>query len=139
MDRWDPLRDIFSLRARVNRLFEEVSSPTGERCADVWAPAVDVYETREEFVVKAELPGLREEDITITVEDNLLRLGGERTSARAGKRYYQVEREWGAFSRSFVLPEIVDRANIKATLKDGILNIVLPKKSAAAPKNIEIT
>lgn len=139
MDRWDPLRDIFALQARVNRLFEDVSAPPGERYADVWTPAVDIYETAGEFVVKAELPDLREEDIAITVEDNLLRISGERPSAREGKRYHQMERYCGAFSRSFMLPAIVDRENIKATLKDGILNIVLPKKSSAAPKHIEIT
>ncbi|MBI3592965.1 MAG: Hsp20/alpha crystallin family protein [Nitrospirae bacterium] len=138
MGKWDPVKDVFSLRERVNRLFEDVPSRPGEVEPVVWAPVVDIYETPEEFVVTAELPDVNETDINIRVEDNMLRISGERRSHREGKSYYQVERYSGVFSRSFILPSTVDRNSIKATLKDGILNIVLPKKAEELPKHIEI-
>lgn len=138
MKKWDPFKDTFTLRERVNRLFEHVAPRAGEDTTGVWVPAVDIYETREAFVVKAELPEVEEADINIVVEDNILKIGGERKSRQEGESYFQIERYYGAFSRSFVLPAIVDKNDIKATLRNGILNIILPKIAEELPRRIDI-
>ena len=141
MKKWDPFKDMFVLRERANRLFEH-GAPRSVRFGDagtgVWVPAVDIYETDEAFVVKAELPEVLEADINIIVEDNTLNISGERKTRREGKSYCQIERYYGAFSRSFVLPAIVQKNEIKATLRDGILNVIIPKSAEALPRHIEI-
>ncbi len=142
MKKWDPFKDTFVLRERANRLFEHGASKSvrfGDAGTGVWVPAVDIYETDEAFAVKAELPEVLETDINVIVEDNTLKISGERKSRREGKSYCQIERYYGSFSRSFVLPAIVRQNEIKATLKDGILNIIIPKSAGALSRNIEIT
>jgi len=142
MKKWDPFKDAFSLRERANRLFEHVAPKSGrpaETGTGGWAPAVDIYETDEEFVVKAELPEVQEEDINIVVENDTLKISGERKSSREGKSFHQIERYYGSFSRSFVLPAIVEKDDIKAILKDGILSVIIPKSAGALPRHIEIT
>lgn len=138
MKKWDPFKDAFAVRERANRLFEDVDQRAGETTTGIWVPAVDIYETREAFVVKADLPEVLDADISIVVEDNVLKISGERKSQREGKSYYQIERYFGSFSRSFILPSTVEKDGIKATLKDGILNVVLPKKAEELPKHIPI-
>jgi HSP20 family protein len=141
MKKWDPFKDAFALRERANRLFEHVapkSGRSGEVGTGGWVPAVDIYETNEAFVVKAELPEVLDADINIIVEDNTLRISGERKPRREGKSYYQIERYYGSFSRSFFLPAIVEKNSIKATLKDGMLNIILPKIAEELARHIEI-
>lgn len=133
MEKWDP----FSLRERINKFFE-VTHPGRGANSPAWVPVVDIYETSEEFVVKAELPEVTESDIHITVEGNILRISGERKFNCEGRSYYQVERTYGSFSRLFLLPSDVDHDNIKATLNDGILKIVLPKKVKDFPRHIDI-
>lgn len=139
MKKWDPFKDTFTLRERVNRLFEQVAPRAGEVKTGVWVPAVDIYETDDAFVVNAELPEVAEADIDVVVEDNILKITGERKSRKEGKSYFQIERYYGSFSRSFVLPAIVDKNDIRATLRDGILNVILPKISEELPRHIEIT
>ncbi|MCL5061958.1 MAG: Hsp20/alpha crystallin family protein [Nitrospirae bacterium] len=134
MEKWDPL----SLRERINKLFEVSQASSGLPDSPTWAPVVDIYETSEEFVVKAELPEVTESNMNITVEGNVLMIGGERKFHCEGRSYYQVERAYGGFSRSFLLPADVDKDNITATLNDGILKIVLPKKVKDLPRHIEI-
>lgn len=138
MKKWDPFKDTFALRERANRLFENDASKPADVRTGVWVPAVDIYETGEAFVVKAELPEVMEADVNIVVEDNTLTISGERKSRREGKNYYQIERYSGAFSRSFVLPSTIDKNNIEATLKDGILNVILPRIAEELPKRIKI-
>ncbi len=138
MDKWDPLKDIFSLRDRVNKLFEDSPARAGRAGAAAWMPVVDFYENIEGFVALAELPGVAESDISIEVEDSTLRISGDRKPHREGKNYHQVERCSGVFSRSFLLPASVDKENIKAALKDGMLKITLPKRNDELPKCIEI-
>ncbi len=138
MRKWDPFKDTFALRERANRLFEHDASKGADVRTGVWVPAVDIYETDEAFVVKAELPEVTESDMNIIVEDNTLTISGERKSRREGKNYYQIERYSGAFSRSFVLPSTIEKNGIKATLKDGILNVILPRIAEELPKRIEI-
>jgi HSP20 family protein len=134
----DPLRDIFSLGERINRLFEDIQAKRSERGCVAWVPTVDVYETLAEFVVRAELPEVKESDIAISVDRDILKISGEKKVPREGRYYLQIERSCGAFSRTFTLPTDVDHSNIRATLNDGILKIVIPKRVDAVPKHIEI-
>ena len=110
---------------------------TGER---EWMPPFDVSETEGEIIVKAELPGMKVEDIDITLTDGLLTIKGERKMEKEDKRenYHRIERRFGSFSRSFTLPADVDSAKVEATLKNGILYLILPKHEAAKPKKISI-
>ena len=104
--RWDPFRDLVSLRERMNKLFEDVASSRGEErdlAASSWAPAVDIYETENEVVLTAEIPGIEEKDIEIKVEDSTLTLRGERKFEKETKEenYHRIERAYGSFFRSF--------------------------------------
>ena len=101
---------------------------------------MDIYETDKEIVMKAELPEMQEKDIEIKVEDNILILSGERKMEREVKEenYHRIERAYGSFNRSFTLPRTVDRENIKAAYKDGVLKVLLPKKEEVKPKQIKI-
>jgi HSP20 family protein len=140
MSRWDTLKDLVSIRERVNRLFEDVVGgvrETGE-VGGTWSPVVDIYETDKEFIVKAELPEVKQSDINIKVQDYTLTIEGERKPQRAIEGYHRVERAYGRFTRSFILPGSIDQNAIKATLKDGILQIVLPKREEMVPMQIEI-
>ena len=142
--RWTPFRELSTVQDRVNKLFEDViRSPyrSDEGFAvSAWTPAVDIYETDKEIVLKAELPEMPEKDIEIKVEDNNLIVSGERRKEKEVKEenYHRIERSYGSFYRSFTLPHAVDRENIKASYKDGVLKVVLPKKEEAKPKQIKI-
>jgi HSP20 family protein len=141
--RWDPFRDLNLLQDRMNRLFDDAGR--GWRADEpaattTWSPAVDIFETEGEIVVKAELPGMERKDITLHLENNVLSLRGERKFEKETKdeNYHRIERSYGAFSRSFAIPATVDEEKIRAEYKDGVLNIVLPKKEQARPKQIKI-
>ena len=141
--RWTPFRELATMQDRVNRLFEDVmKSPhrSEETLNANWAPAVDIYETDKEIVMKAELPEMEEKDIDIKVEDNVLTLSGERRLEKEVKEesYHRVERSYGVFHRSFALPQTIDRDRIKAAYKDGVLRVSLPKKEETKPKQIKI-
>ncbi len=138
MKKKDSLKDMFSLRERINKLFEDMQTMSGDAQSPAWAPAVDVYETAEGFVVKAELPGVKESEIDIRVEGNVLRIRGERRLNMEGRSYHQMERFYGAFSRCFVLPSDIEQSDVKAKMNDGILRISLPKKYKDLPRQIEI-
>ncbi|MEJ2068311.1 MAG: Hsp20/alpha crystallin family protein, partial [Deltaproteobacteria bacterium] len=105
-----------------------------------WSPVVDIYETDESVILKAELPGMTKEDISIEINENNLVLKGERCFQKDIKEenYHRIERSYGTFSRSFTLPDTVDRDNVTANFKDGILEITIPKIEGAKPKQIEI-
>ena len=112
----------------------------GEGLRDTWVPAVDVQETDKSFVFVAELPGLKKDDVEITLEDNLLTITGERTleEKEEGETYHRIERAYGKFSRSFSLPSQADNTNVKAGFDNGLLTIEIPKSEAAQPRKIEI-
>ncbi len=139
MEKWDIVKDIFSFRERMNKFFEDTQLLFCETESPVWTPVIDMYETKDMIVVMAELPEISEKDVHIRVEGNILKIYGEKRPQREGRSYHQVERAFGAFSRSFVISSEIDKENIKATLKDGILKIVLPKNKADLPKHLEIT
>jgi len=141
--KWDPFRDLISIQDRMNRLFEQtLSRSRGEEgvSATTWTPAVDIYETVDTIVMKAELPGVAREDIQIQINDNTLTLKGERRFAKDvhEESYLRIERAYGSFHRSFTLPATVRQENIRAVFKDGVLELSLPKAEESKPKRISI-
>jgi len=143
ISRWDPFRDLNVLQERMNRLFDDAGRGyrSDEPAATTtWSPAVDIYETDNEIVVKAELPGVDRKDINLNLENNVLTLKGERRFEKETKEenYHRIERAYGGFSRSFSIPATVDEERIRADYKDGILKIALPKKEQVRPKQIKI-
>ena len=139
--RWDPFRDLNMLQDRMNRLFDDAGRYRDEPSATTtWSPAVDIFETEGEIVVKAELPGMERKDITLNLEKNVLTLKGERRFEKETKdeNYHRIERSYGGFSRAFSIPATVDEEKIRADYKDGVLKIALPKKEQAKPKQIRI-
>ena len=128
--RWDPFRELEGLRARLS----------DESLFGGWSPAVDIQETDHEFILKADLPDVKKEDVKVELEDGVLTVEGERTKEKEdkGKRFHKVERAYGTFVRHFTLPTEVDGPNVKAEFKDGVLNVRLPKAVNAKPKAIDV-
>jgi HSP20 family protein len=142
--RWTPMGNLASFQNEMNRMFNDfVHGGNGDEAGSglgYWTPAVDMHETDDGFVIKAELPGVAKDDVSIDVHQHTLTLRGQRTheSAVKNERYHRVERTYGTFQRSFVLPAMVDQENVQATYKDGVLELRLPKSEAAKPKRIAI-
>jgi len=143
--RWRPFQELMNLRNEMDRLFDEFFGRTSERFGlevgeGVWSPDVDISETDNEIIVSAELPGVKKEDIKITLQDNVLTLRGEKKQEKETKdeNFHRVERSYGVFQRSFTLPATVDAKNIKAGYKNGVLKIRLPKAEEAKKKEIPI-
>ena len=141
--KWDPLRDLLSIQDRMNRLFEQTLSRSRAEegiAASTWSPAVDIYETPETIVMKAELPGLSREDIEIQIRDNALTLRGERRFAKDAQQenYLRIKRAYGAFQRSFTLPATIQQDKIRAVFRHGVLELTLPKAEEAKTKKIAI-
>lgn len=134
--------DLISIQDRMSRLFDDtlIAENSGViTTGGTWSPVVDIYETETEFVVKAEVPEVKQSDMDIRVIDNTLIIKGERRPLRTVMEgYYRIERAYGKFQRSFLLPGSVDQDNIKATLMDGVLNIVLSKKEKVVSRQAEI-
>jgi HSP20 family protein len=105
-----------------------------------WIPTVDISESDGEYLIKAELPEVKKEDVKVTVENGVLTLQGERRQEKEeqGKKYHRIERSYGSFVRSFTLPEAVDESGVKAEYKDGVLNLHLPKTEKVKPKAIDV-
>lgn len=142
---WEPFRNFKPFYGDFERWFDETAGVLDERTrhtnADVYeTPKVDVYETDDSYVLKADLPGLKKEDIKIDVHDNTLTFKGEKKVEKKTEKdnYVRVERSYGSFKRSFTLSDNVDSENIKAGYKDGVLEITLVKKEEAKPKEINI-
>lgn len=141
MTRFDPFRDLAVLQDRVNRLFGDAYGAREEGVLSNWVPAVDIFENeKKELVIKAELPDVSREDVSVTVENNLLTLSGERKVDSEVKKehYHRIERSFGRFSRSFSLPATVDTGKIGADFKHGVLTIRLPFREEAKPRSIDI-
>jgi len=140
ISRFEPFR-THSLQEQIGRLFSDAF----ERSADessitTWAPAVDIYETEHELVVKADLPDVKPEELDIRVESNILTIRGERKFEKKvnESNYLRVERAYGAFSRSFSLANTVNSEAIKAEYKNGVLTLTIPKREEAKPKQIKV-
>jgi HSP20 family protein len=142
--RWDPFRELEEMAERLNRLFPRPSprAETGRESLTVpdWVPAVDIAETAEEYLVKAELPEVKKDDVRVSFEDGVLTIEGERRQEKEekGRKFHRVERSYGRFLRSFRVPDEVDGARIRAEFKDGVLAVHLPKSEKAKPKAVEI-
>ena len=139
--RFDPFRDLAVLHDRVNRLFGDAYGAREEGVLSNWVPAVDIFENeKKELVLKAELPDVKKDDVSVTVENNTLTLSGERKfEAEVNKdHYHRLERSFGTFSRSFSLPATVDTGKIAAEFKHGVLTIRLPFRDEAKPRSVNI-
>jgi len=142
--RWDPVREIDTMQGEMNRLFstffDTPSSRGGNGGARRWIPAMDLVETAEHFVLKADLPGMTKADVNIEVENNVLTLSGERKTEHEEKHegYYRLERSTGAFSRSLTLPEGVDAGAVSATFASGVLEVRIPKPEQVKPQRVQI-
>jgi HSP20 family protein len=142
MNRWEqPFRGATTLQEQINRAFGDVVGRAGEESnLTPWAPAVDIYETENELVVKADLPDVNPQDLDIRVEGNILTIRGERKFENKvnEENYLRVERAYGSFSRSFSLANSVKSEAIKAEYHDGVLTLSLPKREEAKPKQIKV-
>ena len=142
MTRWEqPLRGAATLQEQINRIFEDLMGRTGEESnLTPWAPAVDIYETEHELVLKADLPDVNPQDLDIRVENNILTIRGERKFENKVKEdnYLRVERAYGSFSRSFSLANSVNSDAIKADYQNGVLTLSIPKREEAKPKQIKV-
>ena len=139
--RWDPFHNLSTLQEQVNRLFEgSLPRQSDQSALTTWAPAVDIYETENELVLKADLPDVNEKDLDIRIESNILTVKGERKFEEKVKEdnYLRIERTYGSFSRSFSLPSTVDSASIKAGYKNGVLTVELPKRAESKPRQVKI-
>ncbi len=141
--RWTPFRGMLDIQDEMNRLFDSFRTRTSDDSGSgqlAWEPSVDIAENDDEIQVHAEVPGMRKEDIKVIIQDNVLTLRGEKRQETEDKKknYHRIERIFGSFERSFSLPSTVQADKVKASYKDGILNIVLPKAEEAKPKQIDI-
>lgn len=142
--RWEPFRDLVTTQDRLNRLFNETMGryfgDEGVRTG-AWLPAVDIFETEQNIVLKAELPGIDPKEVEATVHEGTLYLKGERKYEKEvnEESYHHVERAYGSFARSFELPASVDADKVQAEFKDGVLTLTMPKKEEAKAKKIKIS
>ena len=142
--RWDPLRNVSTLQDRINRMFNEAFAGSTDFEDEVgmsaWRPAVDIFDTDNAMVIKAELPGIKKDDVSIDVKGDVLIIKGERFFDKEIKEedYYRKERSFGKFQRSFTLPDAVNPEAIKANFKNGVLEIEVPKPEGKKPKQINI-
>lgn len=141
--RWDPYRELSSFADRFNRAFAPMQGRERdeEMGLGAWMPPVDIAEDKEKISLTAELPGFKEEEVQIHMEGNILTIRGERKfeEEKDGRNYHRVERSYGQFVRSFTLPNNVDRENIQARFRNGLLEIELPKREDAKPRQIKIS
>src|SRR3970040_454252 len=140
--RWDPFRGLTSLQDQVNRLFEGTVAQgrTGEADLASWAPALDIYEAKDELVAQVDLPGVQEKDIDIRLENNTLTIRGERKFEKSvnEENFLRVERAYGSFTRTFSLPNTVNAEGIRADYNQGVLTVHLPKREESKPKQVKI-
>ena len=141
--RWEPLREVASIQNEMNRLFGTVfdsPSPGNGSAMRRWMPAMDLVETEDHFVLRADLPGLAEGDVNIEVEDNVLTVSGERKAEHETTKegYHRVERAFGSFSRSLTLPDGVDADAVTASFDRGVLEVRIPKPEQRKPRKVSI-
>ncbi len=141
--RWEPFRNLTSFQDQMNRLFEDAffRGRADDSALTTWAPAVDIYETQDELVVKADLPEVSEKDLDVRVENNMLTIRGDRKFERevSEDSYLRVERSYGSFTRSFSLPNTVNTEAIKAEYRNGVLTVRMPKREESKPKQIKVS
>jgi len=144
LTRWDPFRELEEMSNRLNRFFEQPMvrqlADTGGLSLAEWTPAVDVQETDGEYLIKADLPDVKKDDVKVEVQDGMISVSGERKQEKEekGKRFHRVERAYGRFERRLSLPGEVDAKKIAAEFKEGVLLVHLPKSPTARPQTIDI-
>jgi HSP20 family protein len=140
--RWDPFRELEGVQARLNRMFGErpLRGIDGDASFAEWAPAVDIQETDTEYVIKADLPEVKKEEVKVEFADGVLTVEGERRLEKEekGKKFHKIEREYGKFVRRFALPTEVDAGRLSAEFKEGVLNVHLPKSADAKPRAVTV-
>jgi len=138
--RWDPFRELVQMRDEIGRWFGDIERDKGEKRSAVWAPSVDIKENENEVLVKADLPGIKMEDIDVSIDENQLVIKGERKFEKEEKEkdYLRVERSYGSFYRSFDIGVPIKADEVKARYSDGVLEITVPKAEVKKPKKIEI-
>src|SRR5918995_4186528 len=142
--RYDPFRDLRTLQEEVNRLFStNLTRGFGEEGIGrgAWNPSVDIYENKDQIVLEAELPGMKQDDFELTVENNVITLRGERQFEKKEEsdNYHRVERSYGSFTRSFTLPQTVSAEGATAEYTNGVLRVTLPKREETKARRIEVT
>lgn len=143
--RYDPFRDLRTLQEEVNRLFStNLTRAFGDDEGigrGAWSPSVDIYENKDQIVLEAELPGMKQEDFDLSIENNVITLRGERRFEKTQEtdNYHRVERSYGAFTRSFTLPQTVSGEGATAEYHNGVLRVTLPKREEAKPRRIQVT
>ena len=145
LTRWDPFKEMEETQNRLARFFGLTPArlPNGDKesmTITEWAPSVDIIEDDKEWLVKADLPEVRKEDVKVTVENGVLTITGERKIEKEekDKKYHRIERSYGNFLRSFTLPDAADGAKVNAEFKEGVLKVHLPKSEKAKPKTVEV-
>jgi len=143
MVRWDPFRELDGIHARLSRMLDDrplTGFDTGALSFGQWAPAVDIQETDREYIVKADLPEVKKEDVKVEYEDGVLTVEGERKMEKEekNKKFHKIEREYGKFVRRFALPSEIDAGKLSADFKDGVLNVHLPKSPETKPKAVAV-
>jgi len=140
--RWDPFRELNTLQNRVNSLFQDYGRSNQEELttSGSFVPAVDVYDDEHKVILKLEVPGVKQEDLDVQVENQTLTVRGQRTFEKEEKEenFQRIERRYGSFSRSFTLPNTIDTQSVKADYENGILKIELAKREEAKPKQIKV-
>jgi HSP20 family protein len=139
--RWDPSREVDSLQSEVNRVFDAFFGSGSANATRRWVPAMDLTEEAGHLVLKADLPGLERDDVSIEIKDRVLTVSGERKAEteNRGENYYRLERAFGSFSRSLSLPAGVDETNVEASFDKGVLEVRIPKPQEARPHRVEIS
>ena len=142
--RYDPFRDLRTLQEEVNRLFStNLTRAFGDEgiARGAWAPSVDIYENKDQIVLEAELPGMKQEDFDLSIENNVITLRGERKFEKTDEtdNYHRVERSYGSFTRSFTLPHTVSAEGATAEYNNGVLRVTLPKREETKARRIQVT
>ena len=142
--RYDPFRDLRTLQEEVNRLFStNLTRAFGDEgiARGAWAPSVDIYENKDQIVLEAELPGMKQDDFDLSIENNVITLRGERKFEKTdeGDNYHRVERSYGSFTRSFTLPQTVSAEGATAEYNNGVLRVTLPKREETKARRIQVS
>jgi HSP20 family protein len=139
---WDPFRELLDLEREFRNFFEDSFTALPEKVAKEgsWLPSLDIAEDKDNLIIKADLPGVKQSDIDISISGDILTIKGERKKEEEvkDKNYHRIERFYGAFCRSLRLPQYVDTNKVKATYKDGVLEILIPKTEEVKPKQIKV-
>ncbi len=143
--KWNPFRELEDVSNRLNSLFGKLPA-RGESGADMlavadWMPTVDISETDAGYLIKAEIPEVKKEDVKVNIQDGMLTISGERHQEKEEKsqKFHRIERAYGSFSRSFRMPDDADENTVNAEFKDGMLNVTLPKSKKAETKSVSVS